>query len=149
LNNFQAKYPKIIEEIEQNDYNLFETLCVILGIPKPSFESLSDKALEFRGNGGLKVDIDFIDNKVDYSSIIGSVMSFILAGADTHYIAYSIFEAYGDMTISTLNQLKKTFKIENIIMMGDMFENSVLYSRILSKYQLSKPYFSKQFALDD
>jgi len=149
LNNFQAKYPKIMDNIEQNDYNLFETLCIILDIPKPSFESLSDKALEFRGNGGLKVDIDFIDNKVDYSSIIGSVMSFILAGADTHYIAYSIFEAYGEMTISTLNQLKKTFKIDNIIMMGDMFENSVLYSRILSKYQLSKPYFSKEFALDD
>ena len=149
LNNFKIKYPKIIEDIEENDYNLFETLCIILDILKPSFESLSDKALEFRGNGGLKVDIDFIDNKVDYNSIIGSVMSFILAGADTHYIAYSIFEAYGDMTISTLNQLKKIYKINNIIMMGDMFENSVLYSRILSKYQLAKPYFSKQFALDD
>jgi hydrogenase maturation factor HypF (carbamoyltransferase family) len=76
-------------------------------------------------------------------------MSFILAGAEEHYIAYSIFEAYGDMTISILNQLKKTFRIDNIIMMGDMFENSVLYSRILSKYQLAKPFFSKQFALDD
>jgi metallophosphoesterase superfamily enzyme len=53
------------------------------------------------------------------------------------------------MTISTLNQIKKKFKIDNIIMMGDMFENSVLYSRILSKYQLANPYFSKAIALDD
>jgi hydrogenase maturation factor HypF (carbamoyltransferase family) len=148
LNNFKAKYPKIIEDIEQNDYNLFEALCLILDIAKPSFESLSDKALEFRGNGGLKIDMNFDNDKFDYSSLIGSVMSFILAGADTHYIAYSIFEAYGDMTINILNQLKKTFKINNIIMMGDMFENSVLYSRILSKYQLANPFFSKQFALD-
>jgi len=149
LENFTAKHSQTTEELENNNYDLFETLCIILDIAKPSFESLSDKALEFRGNGGLKVDINFIEDKVDYSSIIGSVISFVLAGADTHYIAYSIFEAYGDMTISTLNQLKKTFKIDNIIMMGDMFENSVLYSRILSKYQLSKPYFSKEFALDD
>jgi len=149
LENFKAKYPKIIEEIKQNNYNLFETLCIILDIPKPSFESLSDKALEFRGNGGSKIDMNFSEDKFDYSSLIGSVMSFILAGAETHYIAYSIFEAYGDMAINILNQLKKTFKIDNIIMMGDMFENSVLYSRILSKYQLAKPFFSKQFAIDE
>jgi len=149
LENFTSKYPKIVDNLENNNYDLFETLCIVLNIPKPSFESLSDKALEFRGNGGLKVDIDFIEDRVDYSSIIGSVMSFILAGAEIHYISYSIFEAFGDMTISTLNQIKKKFKIDNVIMMGDMFENSVLYSRILSKYQLANPYFSKTIALDD
>ena len=149
LENFVNKYPNVMENLENNSYNLFEALCIILGLENYSFEILSDKALEFRGNGGLKVDIDFIEDGVDYSSLIGSVMSFILAGADTHYIAYSIFEAFGDMAIATLNQLKKKFKIDNIIMMGDMFENSVLYSRILSKYQLSNPYFSKSIALDD
>jgi len=149
LDNFIVKYPSIVESLESGNYNLFETLSIILEVNNPSFEALSDKALEFRGNGGLKVDIDFIENRVDYSSLIGSVMSFILAGAETHYIAYSIFEAFGDMTISTLNQIKKKFKIDNIIMMGDMFENSVLYSRILSKYQLANPYFSKAIALDD
>ena len=149
LENFSNKYPNIIKKLESKEYDLFETLSIILNIDEPSFESLSDKALEFRGNGGLKVDIDFIENSVNYSSLIGSVMSFILAGAETHYIAYSIFEAFGDMTISTLNQIKKKFKIDNIIMMGDMFENSVLYSRILSKFQLANPYFSKAIALDD
>ena len=149
LANFTKKYPAIKDILANGKFDLFETLCVVLDIDKPSFESLSDKALEFRGNGGLKVDIDFIEDRVDYSSIIGSVMSFILAGAERHYIAYSIFEAFGDMTISTLNQIKKKFKIENVIMMGDMFENSVLYSRILSKYQLANPYFSKDIALDD
>ena len=149
LNNFEIKYPKIIENIEGNNYNLFETLSLILNLKGISFESLSDKSLEFRGNGGLKIDMNFSENRFDYSSLIGSVISFILAGADTHYIAFSIFEAYGDMSMSVLDQLKKRFKIENIVMMGDMFENSVLYSRILSKYQLSKPFFSKQFALDD
>ena len=66
-----------------------------------------------------------------------------------HYLAYSIFEAFADMSITTLNQLKSKFKCENFVMMGDMFQNSVLYSRILSKFQLSNPYFSKSFAIND
>jgi hydrogenase maturation factor HypF (carbamoyltransferase family) len=105
--------------------------------------------LEFKGNGGLKIDMEFIGDEFNYSALVGSVISFKLAGADDFYIAYSIFEAFGDMAISTINQLKKKFRINNIVMMGDMFGNSVLYSRILSKYQLANPFFSKQFALDD
>ena len=151
LDNFAKKYQDRLDKLNDN-LDLFETLCVILDIDTSKnrgFEALSEKSLEFRGNGGLKVDIEFGENGVDYSSLVGSVMSFVLAGAETHYIAYSIFEAYGDMSINTLNQLKKKFKIDNIVMMGDMFENSVLYSRILSKYQLAKPFFSKKFAIGE
>ncbi len=148
--NFSKKYSYIIDELNSNlSYNLFETLSAILELDEKSFESLSDKSLEFRGNGGLKIDMNYIKGGFDYLSLIGSVMSFKLAGTDTHYLAYSIFEAFGDLTISTLNQLKTKFKIYNFIMLGDMFENSVLYSRILSKFALQKPYFSKSYALDD
>ena len=150
LNNFAKKYPEIMEELSNNDeYNMFETIATILELEEKSFESVSDKSFEFHGNGGLKIDTNFDDDGFDYISFIGSIMSFKLADTDEHYLAYSIFEALGDMAISTLNQLKKKFKCENFVMMGDMFENSVLYSRILSKFELNKPYFSKGFALDD
>lgn len=121
----------------------------LLELKERNFNGVSDKGYEFRGNGGLKIDMNFNDKGFCYDDLIGSIISFKLAGVDTHYLAYSIFEAFGDMAINTLNQLKTKFKIENIIMMGDMFENSVLYSRILSKYQLSNPYFSKSIALDE
>jgi hypothetical protein len=85
----------------------------------------------------------------DYTSFLSSIMSFRLAGAEIHYIVYSIFEAYGDMAITILNQLKSKFNLEHFVMMGDMFGNSVLYSRILSKFQLSNPYFSKAIALSE
>jgi len=150
LENLFEKYPNIKEELESNShYDIYQTICSILELEFKSFESLSDKSLEFRGNGGLKIDMHFIDVGFDYVSLIGSVISFKLAGVDTHYLAYSIFEAFGDMIISTLNQLKEKFKIQNFVMMGDMFENSVMHSRILSKFQLSDPYFSKSIALDD
>jgi len=149
IRNFAAKFPEKYEDLKSNKYEIFGTLCVILDIQEKNFENLSDKALEFHGNGGLKIDMNFKEGGFDYSSLIGSVISFKLADVDTHYLAYSIFEAYGDMTIATLNQLKTKFKITNFVMMGNMFENSIVYSRILSKFQLSNPFFSKSIALDE
>ncbi len=150
LVNFEKKYPHIIDEFSQNpEYSLFEAVASVLEIHAKSFESVSDKSLEFHGNGGLKIDTNFTDTGFDYVSFLGSIMSFKLADTDDHYLAYSIFEALGDMSISTLNQLKTKYKVTNFVMMGNMFENSVLHSRILSKFQLAKPYFPKGFALDD
>ncbi len=150
LENFQKAYPDIIKEFEENpEYTLFESLSVILQLNGRSYQSVSDKSLEFHGNGGLTIDTFFKEDGFDYMSFLGSVMSFKLAGAEDHYIAYSIFEALGDMSISVMNQLKDKHKISNFIMMGSMFENSVLHSRIMSKFSQSNPYFSKAFALDD
>lgn len=150
LENFSAKYPQIVEEFEKNSsMDLFETIATILELKSKGFEAVCDKAYEFRGNGGLKIDTNFTKDGFDYSNFIGSIISFKLAGVEEHYLAYSLFEALGDMSITTLNQLKEKFKIQNFVMMGDMFENSVLYSRILSKFQLSNPYFSKDIALDE
>lgn len=160
LENFFKKFPHLKEYLSTHkQISLYELICLILDIRLEinehvcAYETLCDKSFEFRGNGGLKIDMFFNDSKgddvFDYVSFVCSIISFKLADAENHYIAYSIFEAYGDMAISVINQLKDKFHIENFIMTGDMFENSVLYSRILSKFQLSNPFFSKQFALDD
>lgn len=150
LQNFSKKYPDIIRELEENrDYDLFDALCIVLECKGRGFETLSDTALLFRGNGGLKIDMYFDEAGFDYASLLGSVMSFALADTQAHYLAYSIFEAFGDMVVATLNQLKAKTGIEHFVMMGDMFENSVLHSRIESKFAMYQPYFSKGFALDD
>ena len=154
LQNFQKAFPNVLNKLQNYPKaSLFEAIAIILELSlsenSNAFEVVSDKSLEFRGNGGLKIDTNFSQNEFDYASFIGSIMSFKLGGSDDFYIAYSIFEALADMSISVLNQLKTKFKISNFIMMGDMFSNAVLYSRILSKFQLSNPYFSKSIALDD
>ncbi len=149
LNNFIKKYDNTITLLEANEnYSIFEALSVILELKEHSFEAVSDKSLEFRGNGGLKIDMNFDEYGFDFVSFFGSIMSFKLAATDDHYLAYSIFEAFGDMSIASMNQLKTKLDIENFIIMGDMFENSILYSRILSKFNTSNPYFSKYYALD-
>lgn len=147
LENFKTKFPEIYSKLENSDYDLYETISILLELDELSFEALSDKSYEFRGNGGLTIDTHFDSDGFDYESFIGSIISFKLAGVEMHYLAYSIFESLADMTIIVLNQLKKEFNIDKFIMMGDMFGNNVLYSRILSKFQLSNPYFSKKFAL--
>lgn len=150
LENFAQHYPKVAQSLENQELGVYETIATILELDEISFEALSDKSYEFRGNGGLKIDTHFSqDGDFDYADLIGSIMSFKLAGVETHYLAYSIFEALGDMSISICNQLKTKFKISNFIMMGNLFGNSVMQSRILSKFQLSNPYFSPSIALDD
>lgn len=149
LHHFREKFPDAAEALGEAKSDIFEAVCILLELEERSFETLSDKSLEFRGNGGLKIDTDFTDKGFDYVAFLGSIMSFRLAGVETHYLAYSIFEALGDMCITTLNQLKQTYKVENFVMMGDMFENSVLHSRIESKFALSHPYFSRGVALDE
>ncbi len=149
LDNLKAKYPAVGEALENEELDLFETIATILELEDKSFESVCNKGYEFRGNGGLKVDTNFNENGFDYEAFIGSLISFKLAGVDMHYLAYSLFEAIADLAITVMSQLKTKFKIQNFIMMGDMFANSVLYSRVISKFQLNNPYFSKSFALDD
>jgi hypothetical protein len=150
LNNLEKKYPHILKELESHpQYDVFASICAVLELDARDFETLSDKSMEFHGNGGLKIDTFFKEEGFDYVSFLGSIISFKLAGSDAHFLAYSIFEALADMAISTLTQLKQRYNISNFIMMGDMFENSVLHSRILSKLSLANPYFPKGIALDD
>lgn len=149
LENFTKGFPEAAHRLSESlEADLFEALGIVLELERPGFDSLSDASLEFHGNGGLKIDMNFGEEGFDYASMLGSVMSFRLAGTETHYLAYSIFEAYGDMTVSVLGQLKNRFKIDTFLLMGDLFANSVLFSRILSKFQISKPYFSERIALD-
>ncbi|WP_292663200.1 hydrogenase [Nitratifractor sp.] len=151
LENFSERFPETAQKLNESSdesIDLFTTIALILGLDDPGFEALSDKALEFHGNGGLKIDMQFKEGDFDYAAMIGSIMSFRLAGTDPHYLAYSIFEAYGDMVVSVLGQLKRQFKIDSFLLMGDLFANSVLFSRILSKFQISQPYFSNRIALD-
>ena len=150
LSNLNEKYPQLLNELNQNSqYDFFEALSTILELDDKGYDSLSNKSLEFHGNGGLRIDTFFKEDGFDFASFVGSVISFKLGGSDDHYLAYSIFEALADMAISALNQLKDKYKISNFIMMGNMFENSVLHSRIISKFSQANPYFPKALPIDD
>jgi hypothetical protein len=51
------------------------------------------------------------------------------------------------MGIYVANQLSNKLGTKNFIVMGDIFSNNILYGRILTKFSISKPFFSKMYAL--
>ena len=149
LRNFSAAYPHRYERLQRIDESdFFGALGVVLGLEQDGFEPLSDLALGFRGNGGLKIDAFLDDKGFDFVPFMGSVMSYVLAGAESVHIAYSIFEALADVTITTLEQLKQRFEIDQYVLLGDLFENSIMTSRILSKFQMADYVFPRTVALD-
>lgn len=146
--NFAMKFPDIIKNLESyNDLDFFSTISLILNLDQFSFETLSDKSCEFRGNGGMKLDTYFDEEGFDYRSFIASVMVFLLAESRKSHIAYSVFESLADMGIYVANQLSNKLGTKNFIVMGDIFSNNILYGRILTKFSISKPFFSKMYAL--
>ena len=147
IDNFNEKFPNILNT-DMTNFTLFEVIATILDL-EPTFEALSDKSLEFRGNGGVKIDTKYKNDLFDYGAFIGSIISFRLAGTPTHYIAYSVFESLADFFIIIYQESKSKIKVDDFIIFGDMFSNNVLYSRILSKMSVKKPYFSQMFALDE
>ena len=145
--NFMKEYGEIkSDEIE--GMNLFELSALLLGL-LPTYEELNDKSLEFRGNGGVKIDMKYQNDSFDYLSFIGSIMSFRLAGTPTHHLAYSIFESLADFLVIVYHESKAKIKEDDFIIFGNLFSNNVLYSRVLSKLSVKKPYFSKMYALDE
>lgn len=148
--NFEAKFPDVVQKLETaGDIDFFELICMILDLSEFSFDALSDKSCEFRGNGGMKLDAYFDNSGFDYKSFISSIMVFVLADAKKSHIAYSVFESLADMAISVANQLGKKFDSQNFIMMGNMFANNIFYGRILTKFGIQNPFFSRMFALAD
>ncbi len=148
ITNFKNKFNTIYRKIENEKLSLFEVIGVILEV-NGGFEEVSDKSLEFLGNGGLKVDFKFNNKEFDYVALIGSLMSFKLAKVENHYLAYSFFEGLGDFSLNIANQLKSKFKIKDLTFFGSILANNVLYSRILSKSGIDKPYFAKLIAFDE
>jgi hypothetical protein len=149
MQNFMESYPDVVKELKNGNKDLFATIATLLELEIKDFEALSSKSNEFQGNGGVKIDTNFKEGAFDYRAFLNSIISFKLAGTPQHLLAYSVFEALGDMAITVMLQLKEKFGVKNFVMMGDLFENSVLYSRIINKFQLHNPYFSRSFALDD
>ena len=146
--NFAMKFPDIIKNLESyNDLDFFSTISLVLDLDQFSFEALSDKSCEFRGNGGMKLDTYFNEEGFDYRSFIVSVMVFVLAESRKSHIAYSVFESLADMGIYVSNQLSNKLGTNNFVVMGNIFSNNIFYGRILTEFSTSKPFCSKMYAL--
>lgn len=119
-----------LKDLESTSSTLFETAALILGLEEMSYEGVAKEALKFIGKGGLQVDTKIADNRFNHDAFLASLISYRLAGVESVYLSYSIFESFGDYFSELLNELKGKTKATEIILCGSYFAGQSLFSRI-------------------
>ncbi len=133
IDNVEKNHPDlfgILLRIEQNDVTLFEATAMILGLNEESYKGVMKEALKFIGKGGLQIDTKVNDNRFDHVAFLASIISYCLAGVDSIYLSYSIFESFGDYFSELLTEIKGKTKATEIILCGSYFAGQSLFSRI-------------------
>jgi hydrogenase maturation protein HypF len=131
--NVEKNHPELyalLLKIENSDVNLFGATAMILGLEEESFKGVMKEALKFIGKGGLQIDTKVEDNRFNHVAFLSSIISYRLAGVDSVYLSYSIFESFGDYFSELLNEIKGKTKASDIVLCGGYFASQSLFSRM-------------------
>jgi len=131
--NVEKNHPELyalLLKIEQSDVNLFEATAIILGLKEENFTGVMKEGLKFIGKGGLQIDTKVEDNRFNHVAFLASIISYRLAGVDSVYLSYSIFESFGDYFSELLNEIKNKTKASDIVLCGSYFGSQSLFSRM-------------------
>lgn len=131
--NVEKNHPElhqILIRIEENTTSLFEATAMILGLEEKSYHGVMKEALKFIGKGGLQIDTKVEDNRFNHVAFLSSIISYRLAGVDSVYLSYSIFESFGDYFSELLTEIKGKTKAEDIVLCGSYFAGQSLFSRM-------------------
>lgn len=133
ISNVEKHHPELyalLLRIEKSDVNLFDATAILLGLEEESFSGVMKEALKFIGKGGLQIDTKVEDNRFDHFAFLSSIISYRLAGVDSVYLSYSIFESFGDYFSELLNEIKGKTKATDIVLCGSYFAGQSLFSRL-------------------
>jgi hydrogenase maturation factor HypF (carbamoyltransferase family) len=133
ISNVEKHHPELyalLLRIESSDVNLFDATAILLGLEEESFSGVMKEALKFIGKGGLQIDTKVEDNRFDHFAFLSSIISYRLAGVDSVYLSYSIFESFGDYFSELLNEIKGKTKANDIVLCGSYFAGQSLFSRL-------------------
>lgn len=121
---------QILVQIEQNNLSLFEATAMILGLEEKNYRGVMKEALKFFGKGGLQIDTKVEDNRFNHVAFLSSIISYKIAGVDSVYLSYSIFESFGDYFSELLSEIRGKTKATEIILCGTYFGSQSLFSRM-------------------
>ncbi len=133
ISNIENNYPELYQtlvEIEQKDFSLFEATAMILGLKEKSYQGVMKEGLKFFGKGGLQIDTKVEDNRFNHVAFLSSILSYKIAGVDSVYLSYSIFESFGDYFSELLSEIKGKTKATEIVLCGTYFGSQSLFSRM-------------------
>lgn len=137
VENYKKKFSEFFEiKLPKEDANGFETImdfcAYILGYKDAKeFENL---AFQYNSKSGIQIDMKLLKidgvNYLDYRKIVQSIMSYKMADVDNRMLAYSFFESLSDLIKNNINDISKEINTKDVILCGDMFDNSILLSKV-------------------
>ncbi len=150
IENIKNKLPDmygLLLELEQSNATLFEATAMILGLEEKSYEGVMKEALKFIGKGGLQIDTKVHDNRFNHVAFLSSIISYKIAGVDSVYLSYSIFESFGDYFSELLNEIKGKTKATDIVLCGEYFAGQSLFSRLQRNLKSTPPLLNVNYPI--
>lgn len=148
--NVETKFPEmyaLLLEIERSDADLFEATAMILGLEEKSYTGVMKEALKFIGKGGLQIDTKVHDNRFNHIAFLSSIISYKIAGVDSVYLSYSIFESFGDYFSELLNEIKGKTNAADIVLCGSYFAGQSLFSRLQRNLKTTPPLLNVNYPI--
>ncbi|MFA6396029.1 MAG: hypothetical protein WCW84_08680 [Sulfurimonas sp.] len=150
MENIEKKFPEIFEVLlvlEESNATLFEATAMILELEEKSYAGVTREALKFVGKGGLQIDMKVEDNRFNHVAFLSSIISYKIAGVDSVYLSYSIFESFGDYFSELLTEIKGKTKATDIVLCGSYFAGQSLFSRLQRNLKTTPPLMNVNYPI--
>jgi len=149
VENMRQKFPAMVEALLalEEGTTLFEATAIILGLEERSYEGVMKEALKFVGKGGLQIDTKVDDNRFNHVAFLSSIISYKIAGVDSVYLSYSIFESFGDYFSELLTEIRGKTKASNVVLCGSYFAGQSLFSRLQRNLKTTPPLMNVNYPI--
>ena len=155
IGNYSKKFPSVLEgevPLNTNGFESIINMCAkVLGIN--SSKEFEDMALNTSMTSGIQIDMKLVNidgiNYLDYRKIVQSIMAYKMADVDNITLVYSFYESISEFICNYVNEIAKETKAKDIVLCGNMFANSIIFSK--TNKTLSKSYniiLPKEYSLD-
>ncbi len=155
ITNYSKKFPDVLKgdvPLNTNGFESIINICAkVLGVN--SSKEFEDMALNTSMTSGIQIDMKLINindiNYLDSRKIVQSIMSYKMADVDNITLIYSFYESLSEFICNYVNEIAKDTKAKDVILCGNMFANTILFTK--TNKTLSKNYnifLPKEYPLD-
>ena len=155
ITNYSKKFPDVLKgdvPLNTNGFESIINICAkVLGVN--SSKEFEDMALNTSMTSGIQIDMKLINindiNYLDSRKIVQSIMSYKMADVDNVTLIYSFYESLSEFICNYVNEIAKDTKAKDVILCGNMFANTILFTK--TNKTLSKNYnifLPKEYPLD-
>lgn len=87
------------------------------------------------------------DNRFNHVAFLSSILSYKIAGVDSVYLSYSIFESFGDYFSELLTEIKGKTKASDIVLCGSYFAGQSLFSCLQRNLKTTPPLMNVSYPI--